>query len=207
MQLLDRYLHSVRFWLPKTEQQDIVRELSEDIRSEIEEKERASGRKLTEPEIEDLLKQRGSPYKVASRYLPQRYLIGPAFFPLYTLILKAITVFYLVPWLAVWLFMVAFLPSYRAAHPGFELLGTLKELWNVALYAFVITTIVVVGMERSAQGTGFMDPWERKWNPPAPRDVFRIARGEAIGELLGGIVFAFWWLGVIHRPEITGLTL
>src|SRR5262245_56654736 len=162
MELLDRYLHSVRFWLPRSQQKDILAELSEDIRSEIEEKEMAQGRKLTESEVEAVLKQRGSPYKVASRYLPQRYLIGPAFFPLYTLILKAITVFYLVPWLAVWLFMVAFLPSYRAAHPGLELLGTLKELWNVALYAFVITTIVVVGMERSAQGTGFMESEERR---------------------------------------------
>src|SRR5215813_6375662 len=136
MQLLDRYLHSVRFWLPKTEQQDIVRELSEDIRSEIEEKERASGRKLTEPEIEDLLKQRGSPYKVASRYLPQRYLIGPAFFPLYATVLKAIALFYLVPWMAAWLFMAIFLPHYRAAHPGWEIFGTLGGVWNVALYGF-----------------------------------------------------------------------
>src|SRR5262249_39156857 len=101
MQLLDRYLQSVRFWLPKSQEQDILAELAEDIRSEIEERESAAGHKLTEEEIEGLLKQRGSPYRVASRYLPQRYLIGPAFFPLYAMLLKGITFLYLVPWMAV----------------------------------------------------------------------------------------------------------
>jgi hypothetical protein len=66
-----------------------------------------------------------------------RYLIGPAFFPLYATVLKAITFFYLVPWLGAWIFMVAFLPTYRAAHPGWQILGTLAGLWNVALYALL----------------------------------------------------------------------
>ena len=39
MQLLDRYLQAVQFWLPKQEKQDIILELSEDLHSEIEEKE------------------------------------------------------------------------------------------------------------------------------------------------------------------------
>ena len=63
MALVERYLHAVEFWLPKAQQKDILAELSEDIRSEIEDKEHAAGRKLTESEIEDLLKQRGSPFR------------------------------------------------------------------------------------------------------------------------------------------------
>jgi hypothetical protein len=35
--LLDRYLHAVRFWLPTSQQQDIVAELSEDLHAQIEE--------------------------------------------------------------------------------------------------------------------------------------------------------------------------
>jgi hypothetical protein len=207
MQLLDRYLQSIRFWLPRSQQQDILAELSEDIHSEIEEKERALGRKLTDAEVETLLKQRGSPYRVASRYLPQRYLIGPAFFPLYATLLKGITFFYLVPWMGAWLFMVTFLPTYRAAHPGLEILGTLAGLWNVALYAFAGATVVVALMERAARDAGFADSWERKWNPPAPRAAYRIRRSDAIGQFLGGLVFALWWLGIIHRPQIEGLTI
>ena len=31
MELLDRYLQAVRFWLPKAQQQDIIAELSSDL--------------------------------------------------------------------------------------------------------------------------------------------------------------------------------
>jgi hypothetical protein len=33
MQLLERYLQAVKFWLPKEQKEDIIAELSEDIRS------------------------------------------------------------------------------------------------------------------------------------------------------------------------------
>ena len=58
MEILDRYLHAVEFWLPKTQKQDIIAELSEDIRSQIEERESALGRKLNDPELEAMLKQK-----------------------------------------------------------------------------------------------------------------------------------------------------
>ena len=32
MELIDRYLQAVRFWLPKAQADDIIAELSEDIR-------------------------------------------------------------------------------------------------------------------------------------------------------------------------------
>ena len=44
MELLDRYLQAVRFWLPKAQQNDIIAELGDDIRSQIEDKESALGR-------------------------------------------------------------------------------------------------------------------------------------------------------------------
>src|SRR5438309_9276370 len=36
MELLDRYLQAVRFWLPKAQQEDIIAELSSDLRSQID---------------------------------------------------------------------------------------------------------------------------------------------------------------------------
>ena len=58
MELLERYLQAVKFWLPKEQKQDIIAELSEDLHSQIEEKEAELGRKLTAIEVEFLLKQR-----------------------------------------------------------------------------------------------------------------------------------------------------
>ena len=46
MELIDRYLQAIEFWLPKRQRQDIIAELSEDLRSQIEEKETELGRKL-----------------------------------------------------------------------------------------------------------------------------------------------------------------
>ena len=44
MELLDRYLKAVKFWLPSDQKQDIIAELSEDLRSQIEDKESELGR-------------------------------------------------------------------------------------------------------------------------------------------------------------------
>ncbi|MEI6668118.1 MAG: hypothetical protein WCP29_08175 [Acidobacteriota bacterium] len=91
MDLLDRYLHAVKFWPPKAQRQDIVSELSEDIRSQVEDKECELGRALSETEVEAILVRIGRPVLVAGRYLPQRHLIGPALFPIYVFVLKIVT--------------------------------------------------------------------------------------------------------------------
>lgn len=72
MDLIERYLHAVKFWLPKAERDDILAELSEDIRLQIEEREKELGRPLDDGEVAAILKRRGDPGSVASRYLPRR---------------------------------------------------------------------------------------------------------------------------------------
>src|SRR4249919_1210750 len=94
-ELVDRYLQAVGFWLPKAQQQDILAELSEDLHSQIEEKETELGRSLNESEMDAILKQRGRPLLVANRYLPQRSLIGPVLFPIYLFVVKLVALFYL----------------------------------------------------------------------------------------------------------------
>src|SRR5215472_16193844 len=95
MELLDRYLKAVARALPAAQREDIIRELSEDIRSEMEEKESQLGRELTEAEQEGVLRQRGNPLLVAARYRQDhrtlafgRQLIGPILFPFYIKVLS-----------------------------------------------------------------------------------------------------------------------
>ena len=59
MELLDRYLHAIKFWLPRGQREDIAAELSEDIRSQMEDEEAKLGRKLNEFDLASILKQRG----------------------------------------------------------------------------------------------------------------------------------------------------
>src|ERR1700732_5176329 len=95
MQIVDRYLQSVKTCLPAAQADDIIKELSENISAQIEDKESELQRSLTEPEVEVILKQHGHPRLVASRYRQEqrnvsfgRQIIGPALFPFYVRVLK-----------------------------------------------------------------------------------------------------------------------
>src|SRR5271165_5411550 len=94
MQLVDRYLQEVKRYLPAAERDDILKELSGNILAEMDDRESAAGRPLTEEEQIAILKQQGSPLVVASRYRHDQrnfsfggVIIGPPLFPLYTKIL------------------------------------------------------------------------------------------------------------------------
>src|SRR5271166_3247834 len=92
MELIDRYLQSVKWMLPRKQQDDVIRELSDEILSQVEEKEAALGRPLTEDEQVALLKQLGHPMLLASRYRKQRYLIDPTIFAIYWMVLRLVLV-------------------------------------------------------------------------------------------------------------------
>jgi hypothetical protein len=95
MNLVDSYVRAVAKALPQEQREDISRELSEDIRSEMEDRQRELGRELTPPEQEALLKGRGNPLVLAARYRQDqrsltigRELIGPVLFPFYVRVLS-----------------------------------------------------------------------------------------------------------------------
>lgn len=95
MDLVDRYLKAVENALPAAQRKDILSELSEDIQSEMEDKQSELGRALTEEEQQALLKQRGNPLLLAARYRQDhrslaigRQLIGPVLFPFYVKVLS-----------------------------------------------------------------------------------------------------------------------
>src|ERR1700730_15694437 len=95
MQLVEQYLKAVGSYLPKEQKDDILSELSENIRSEMEDKEAALGRPFSELELENFLKQHGHPLLVAGRYRQDqrtlafgRQWIGPALFPFYLRVLS-----------------------------------------------------------------------------------------------------------------------
>lgn len=190
MDLLDRYLHAVRFWLPRAQQDDITAELAEDLRSQIEEQETKLGRKLTEPEVACILKERGRPMLVANRYRPQQYLIGPALFPVYRFVLIIVALCYLVPWMLTWIGLAVFDPHY---HVDFG--RTFGPLWGT----FWVTTFVALGtvtlvfaiLERVKPN--FPEDWNPRKLPPV-RDPNSIPRLSSVIELLANGIFIVWWV-------------
>src|ERR1700728_1095290 len=144
MDLIPRYLQAVKFWLPRRQQDDIIAELSEDIRAQVAERETALGRPLVEADIETLLRQRGSPILVANRYLPQESLIGPLLFPIYRFVLIVVTLCILVPAALGWL--VALLsPALHGSHAAswaMHVSSALGHLWTGWFASMGVVTII-----------------------------------------------------------------
>src|SRR5271170_2565078 len=160
LDLIDRYLQAVRFWLPKTHRQDdLIAELGEDLRSQIDDKESELGHPLDKGEMAEILKRCGSPMMVAGRLGPQRHLIGPALFPIYGFVLKMVLLWILVP---VFIFIVGpvNLVDGAADWPG-AILRTFGDLWSGLFIAAGIITLVFAILERTSAHLGA----ECKWDP------------------------------------------
>jgi len=201
MEMLDRYLNAVGFWLPRRQKQDILAELAEDLHGQIQDKEAALLHRLNDDELAEILNKCGAPLVVASRYLPQRYVVGPLLFPIYKFVLKLLLFGYIVPWLVVWLGFVSFSPSYRAAHPGLALVHTLQPIWMIAINAFALTTIGFWLIDRF----GFTEKLTR-WDPrklPAPLDPQRVPVSSALADVVFNSIFLLWWLGYPHTFSIS----
>jgi hypothetical protein len=204
MDLVDRYVHAVGFWLPSAGRQDIVAELSEDLRSQIEEREHDLGRPLGEEEVSRLLSERGNPVLMASRYLPQRYLIGPTLFPLYWFVLKIVAAAYLLPWALVWIGFKTFDPAFRAAHGGSAWIGTIgafwADVWVAAFGAATVVTAVFAVLERS-HGAAVLATWDPR-TLARVRDPNEIPRASSVIELAAGLVFCAWWVAAMASPVV-----
>lgn len=203
MDLVERYLHAIEFWLPKEQKRDIIAEISEDIHSQIEERREQLGRDLTEGDLEALVKERGAPFLVANRYLPQRSLIGPMLFPVYVFVLKIVAALYLGPAL------VVFITVHRVEHrlaPWSDTIGAaIGWLWSAAFVAAGVITLVFAVIEWSKGPRLF-----EKWCPrrlPAVRDANRIPRSSSIFELMIGGAFLIFWVNEAWSPDIFGLRI
>ncbi len=197
MDLVERYIEAVKFWLPKKQRDDIAAELREDIASEIEEAEREKGRKLSEDEVAELLKARGRPLSVASRYLPQHTLIGPELYPLYIFVLKIVAV-------------ICFIPPFLGTfffNSNTELPNAFSSPTYSLLVSFAIVTLIFAIMERSS-----VNPAKsQNWNPKSLRPVAdrnRIKRSESVGDIIGNLIgigfFLAGYLSITTYPLVPG---
>jgi len=206
MDLIERYLQAVRFWLvgparfwlggaqARKQQDDIIAELREDIRSRIEDYESSLGRTINEDELAGLLKQVGHPLSVAARYQPQRSLIGPMLFPLYGFVLKIVAVGYLVPWLVVWLALVIFVPSHRGNNFFLTALGGWAAMWRNIFVVCGVITLAFAIVERVPAAMAALQKWDPRKLPRVSLRKDRVSRVESIFGLVFSVAFMVWWL-------------
>lgn len=210
MELIERYIQAVRLLLPADHRTDILAEMEEDIRSQVEEREAQAGRKLTDAEISTLLKQRGSPLKVAASYGPRRWLIGPELFPVYWMVLRLVLGISAAVWVTVWAVMMGISAQYRAEHAGVVAGLPPADMWGSLFSTAAVLTLMFAVLERVNERTGLLDRWEPAQLPAmikasAPKPASRL--GAAL-ELALGFVALGWWIQALNGTsswQISGM--
>lgn len=202
MELLDRYLQAVRTYLPRSQQEDILKELRENLRGQIEDQESALGRALNEDELAEILKKHGHPLLVATRYRQTRHLIGSTLFPFYWLVVKIILAVVGIGYAVSALVLIA-------QGKPFEVPGALLGYVGAVLPTFAIVTIIFavldIGnskfrlLERATKATN------EQFNPrtlPVLRPASDFPGGKPISrfktafELFFSAAFLLWWVRV-----------
>jgi hypothetical protein len=199
MELIDRYLQSVRLALPKAQQNDVIRELTDEILSQIEERETALGRPLTEDEQVALLKQLGHPMLLAARYRKQQYLIGPGIFPIYWTVLKLVLAIVLIG-------MAIAAVSVAATGRGLGAsIGVLAQYPMAAISTFAWITAVFAMIEYFGAKFKFHDKWDPRTLPKLSKLEKRPSTVQTAAGLFFGALFGAWWLvGLKHQFLIFG---
>jgi hypothetical protein len=200
-ELLERYLQAVRFLLPDKQRQDVIRELRENLRSEIEENEAERGRPLDEEELGALLRRLGHPFVLALRYRQSRALIGPAVFPLYwfavKFVLGILAVVHLV--LPTLFFLVTGEPSGRVVALFLRFPSVVIPVlgWITIGFAVLDTALVRGQIERA------LSRWSPRSLPPVLEEE-RTRPPSVTGVVLRALLSVWWLAGMRYPPLVLG---
>jgi hypothetical protein len=195
MELLDSYLKAVRRYLPRRQRNDIIAELSEDLRAQLEARQRDLGRPLTDVEQMEVFKRQGDPMAVAFRYRQDGpslrigwELIGPELFPAF-LILLSVNLTIAIVVIACFLIL---------SHMPFTLQAFLIPL----LLEVVIVTLVFILLNflRGFLGRRMSESW--MWPPAELAHLLPLPRWySATGFVACGLLI-LWWLLIPHFPRL-----
>jgi hypothetical protein len=203
MDLLDRYLQAVRTYLPKGQQDDIIKELGENLRAQIEDRESELGRPLSEDELAAIVKKHGHPIVVASRYRQARHLIGPTLFPVYWLVMKIILV------VVAFSYGVAAIVMLAGNNPIAQVLGAVFSFVGAALPTFAWVTITFAVLDLCNAKFHLLETWTKECNEkfdprklpavqraPEGLGAKPISRAKTAFELFWSVAFLLWWIRV-----------
>jgi hypothetical protein len=203
MELVERYLQAVGTCLPKSQQDDILKELGENLRAQMEDEETELGRPLNEEEVAAILKNHGHPMFVAARYRQTRHLIGSTLFPVYWFTVKIILGFVGIG------YAISALVLISEGKSILEALGAILSYLGAVLPTFAWVTIVFAVLDITNNKTRLLEKINRdaneKFDPrklPTLRPVAGSAEGRPISrfktafELFWSLAFLLWWIRV-----------
>src|SRR5580658_2136290 len=200
MDLIDRYLDTVRLFLPRDQRDDIAAELRDVLMTRREEKEGELGRPLTRKEDEALLHDYGHPLIVAARYGRQQYLIGPELYPVYAFVVAIVLASIAVA--AAITGVVA--AAVTSGDPGRGFGAALGVAWTGAFTGVGAVTVIFAILQRTGASRRITLDWSVRDLPRITRRRPRQPWFERVVSIVFLTLFCFWWVGLIRMspPEI-----
>ncbi|MGB8984375.1 MAG: hypothetical protein WCC12_21085 [Anaerolineales bacterium] len=187
MNLIDKYIAEVGKHLPRKSRADIEAEIRSTLEDMLEERKQNAA---DDAAVTLLLKEYGSPRKVAESYVGPRYLIGPRMYPFFIMVTRIV----LIVLFAVTLAGLGISLS-KSSLIGVEFLKTVGEsalgLLGGLITAFGNIVLVFAILERVLPKADFekeMDDWDPKELASEP-DPDRVGLGEQIFELIFLVLF------------------
>jgi hypothetical protein len=200
MDLIDRYLDTVRLFLPRDQRDDIAAELRDVLLTRREEKEAALGRPLTRKEDESLLHDYGHPLVVAARYGQQQYLIGPELYPVYTFVVMIVLAAIGVSALITGVVAV----TVASGDPARGLGAALNVAWTGGFAAIGAVTAIFAVLQRTGASQRIALDWSIRDLPRITRRRPRQPWLEHAAGIVFMILFVFWWAGLVRvwSPDV-----
>ena len=180
MELIDRYLHEVGKYLPKKNREDILAEIRSYLEDRLDERTHGSP---SEEDVIALLKEAGAPRKMAASYAPEgQYVIGPALYPLFHMVISIALAATIGAQLLAWGISL-WVPT-ESVNPA-ELIGSLLTSVPTTIGMVVIVFMIL-------QAAGVKPDMDEKWDPrslPAVENTQEVSRGETIFGIIAGSIF------------------
>jgi hypothetical protein len=187
MNLLDKYVAEVGKYLPRKNRVDIEAEIRSTLEDMLEE--RKQGQVVDDALVTSLLKEYGSPKKVASTYKTKQYLISPRIYPIFELVTRIVlTVLFAVSLLGL---------GIGLAKTGFSGADVLSQIggWAAGLFSGLTAALgnivlVFAIIERTQAVNEFEKEFE-DWDPAEltlDPDPAEIKRGEHIVAIVFGVL-------------------
>lgn len=197
MELLDKYLQSVRAYLPREQRDDIIKELSDNILSQMEDVEAELGRPLTTVEQEAIINQHGAPLTVVGRYRSDthsvafgRQLIGPALYPFYIRVLQITLGLSLAAQLVIAI-------ALNAAGQSVTIEGVFSSMVvHLAIQFGIITAVFTAAQANATKHPETWDPVAKAFEMSDSAGSRGYSRFEAFAELVILLLVFLWLLNV-----------
>ena len=200
MKLINRYVKEVGKNLPLINgREDIEKELQSTLEDMLEERATKAGRPADEAMEIELLKEYGSPQKVAMTYNPHPYLIGPRMFPFFLMVLKIVIPIVVIVLLALTGIRAVTDTPFMGADFVDIIIDGLSSIISAAISAAGYIIVIFAILERVLPDSQIDDlKIEKEWNPASlaqENDPDVVKRGDLIVE----IAFTFVGLAIINQ--------